>query len=480
MAGPGQARFYSSTFVQTSLASGISAGATSFNVGVTTGAPGTPFIISVDQNSASEELMLVTNVSGLTYTVTRGQGGTAAVSHSTGASVVHVMYAQDLTDASAHIGAFDAVHGLSTGSLVVGTTDTQTLTNKTLTSPTITTPSITSPTITGTTTAGTINSGAVTSTALVKGVDFQATGLTGATQASRYVGATTSGQPGSGTFLQGDYIIDNNEGIVWICNVAGSPGNWIPQVNLSTAQTLSNKTISAGTFTGAGTGSGSISLTSFLSGTLLAATGNTGAANSTRIMGATTGGAPTSGTFSLGDVVTDQTGNLWVCTVAGTPGTWQPVGLAQSLMAVPISTGTNGTATSGTTDTIDTVLGNYQFTAIAGRRYRVVMTGLMGNGSVASDTYAIRVRDSGSASTPTTSSTAVIDTAWEPMSTGSTGRQLIPMEDTFIASSGGTHTLAFFAQRSSGTGVFTPVSPVSFGGTVTGVRKLWVEDCGTV
>lgn len=325
MAGPGQARFYSSTFVQTSLASGISAGATSFNVGVTTGAPGTPYVISVDQNSASEELMLVTNVSGLTLTVTRGVGGTAAVSHSTGASVVHVMYSQDLTDASAHIGAFDAVHGLSTGSLVVGTTDTQTMTNKTLTSPTITTPSITTPTITGTTTAGAINSGAITSTGAVQGVDIIATGLTGATQASRYVGATTSGQPGSGTFAQGDFIIDNNEGIVWICNTAGSPGNWIPQVNLSTAQTLSNKTINAGTFTGAGTGSGSLSLTSFVGGTLFAASGNTGAANATRLMGATAGGAPTSGTFNLGDIVVDQLGALWLCTVAGTPGTWVPL-----------------------------------------------------------------------------------------------------------------------------------------------------------
>src|SRR6266702_8752421 len=99
MAGPGQARFYSSTFVQTSLASGFSSGATTFNVGTTTGASGTPFVVSVDQNSASEELMLVTNVSGLTYTVTRGIGGTSAQSHNNGASVVHVMYAQDFTDA---------------------------------------------------------------------------------------------------------------------------------------------------------------------------------------------------------------------------------------------------------------------------------------------------------------------------------------------------------------------------------------------
>jgi hypothetical protein len=52
-----------------------------------------------------------------------------------------------------------------------------------------------------------------------------ATGLTGATAASRYVGATTSGAPTSGTFAKGDFVIDQT-GIVWICTVAGGPGTW--------------------------------------------------------------------------------------------------------------------------------------------------------------------------------------------------------------------------------------------------------------
>jgi hypothetical protein len=41
-----------------------------------------------------------------------------------------------------------------------------------------------------------------------------------------------------------------------------------------------------------------------------------------RFVGVTTVGAPTSGTFSVGDHVFDQNGNTFVCTVAGTPGTW--------------------------------------------------------------------------------------------------------------------------------------------------------------
>lgn len=58
------------------------------------------------------------------------------------------------------------------------------------------------------------------------GAYFAPTGLTGATQASRYVGATASGAPTAGTFLVGDFVIDRS-GSIWICTVAGSPGTWI-------------------------------------------------------------------------------------------------------------------------------------------------------------------------------------------------------------------------------------------------------------
>lgn len=52
------------------------------------------------------------------------------------------------------------------------------------------------------------------------------------------------------------------------------------------------------------------------------ATGLTGATASSRYAGATASGAPSTGTFAVGDVVPDQTGKVWICTVAGTPGTW--------------------------------------------------------------------------------------------------------------------------------------------------------------
>ena len=56
-------------------------------------------------------------------------------------------------------------------------------------------------------------------------LDVKASGLTGATAASRYVGATASGAPASGTFAVGDYAIDQT-GKVWVNTVAGSPGTW--------------------------------------------------------------------------------------------------------------------------------------------------------------------------------------------------------------------------------------------------------------
>jgi hypothetical protein len=50
--------------------------------------------------------------------------------------------------------------------------------------------------------------------------------------------------------------------------------------------------------------------------------GLTGATAATRFVGGTASGAPASGTFAIGDFVIDQTGKVYVCTVAGTPGTW--------------------------------------------------------------------------------------------------------------------------------------------------------------
>lgn len=70
--------------------------------------------------------------------------------------------------------------------------------------------------------------------------------------------------------------------------------------------------------------------------TALAIHGLTGATAATRFVGGTTSGSPASGTFAKGDYVIAQDGNIWICTVAGSPGTWTSVSGGGSF--IPLST----------------------------------------------------------------------------------------------------------------------------------------------
>jgi hypothetical protein len=70
------------------------------------------------------------------------------------------------------------------------------------------------------------------------GSALSVTGLTGATSASRLIGATASGAPASGTFAIGDVNIDQT-GTLEICTSAGSPGNWAALLGAYSFPTLS-------------------------------------------------------------------------------------------------------------------------------------------------------------------------------------------------------------------------------------------------
>ena len=126
-------RYYSAIAQDTTLASGITNAANSMTVSSLVGFPASfPYVVAVDYNAASEELILVTNAVGTTLTITRGFNGSTAVAHSTGAVVRHVIVAQDLTDAQTHYDATTSVHGITDTSTLVTASGSQTLTNKTI------------------------------------------------------------------------------------------------------------------------------------------------------------------------------------------------------------------------------------------------------------------------------------------------------------------------------------------------------------
>ncbi len=147
-----QSRFYSATAQPTVLTSGITSTQTTINVVAVTGFPASvPYILALDYNTPSEEIVLVTAQAGTTLTVTRAYDGTSGTSHNSGAGVRHTWTAKDGNDSRAHEGSSQGVHGISALSSVVGTLDTQTLSNKTLLSPIIT-GTISNPDIQGTVT----------------------------------------------------------------------------------------------------------------------------------------------------------------------------------------------------------------------------------------------------------------------------------------------------------------------------------------
>lgn len=134
--------------VVTTLAADMAAGATTFTLTSGTNWPGAGtgnFWVTIGAGTATEERILCSSTTGTTVTVAssgRGQDGTSAVAHSTGETVWVSWSATDADDANAHVSATGSdatvsIHGLDSGSNVVGTTDTQTLTNKTLTAPKI-------------------------------------------------------------------------------------------------------------------------------------------------------------------------------------------------------------------------------------------------------------------------------------------------------------------------------------------------------
>lgn len=101
-------RKYSSISVETTLASGIGATGTTMTVATNTGSgllggitlsAGNvdQFTVAIEPDTVSEEIVFVTANSGDSFTITRGQAGTTAITHGSGATVRHVLTSNDLT-----------------------------------------------------------------------------------------------------------------------------------------------------------------------------------------------------------------------------------------------------------------------------------------------------------------------------------------------------------------------------------------------
>jgi hypothetical protein len=209
-------RKYSSRSQQTTLSGALTSSATTTTVvsgsslagGITISA-GELFTVVIDPDTALEEIVDVSAISGNTLTIVRGIDGSTGVAHSAGAIVRHMAIGRDYREANLHIENTTTAHGLTIAD-VATTTNTKTLTNKTISAAdntltgvatltgtqTLTNKTLTSPTITGTGaiagtftgnltgnvtgnvsgTAGSTTGNAATATALATGRTFQLTG----------------------------------------------------------------------------------------------------------------------------------------------------------------------------------------------------------------------------------------------------------------------------------------------------------------
>jgi hypothetical protein len=121
---------FSSTSIETTLQSAITtSGATSMTVatgtgtallgGQTLGAGNVDvFTVAIDVDTINEEIVFITDQTGDSMTIVRGQAGTSATTHTAGASVKHVLTSYDLTNFENGLGADS--DGIPAGLLFMG------------------------------------------------------------------------------------------------------------------------------------------------------------------------------------------------------------------------------------------------------------------------------------------------------------------------------------------------------------------------
>lgn len=147
--------------------------------------------------------------------------------------------------------------------------------------------------------------------------------------------------------------------------------------------------------------------------------------------------------------------------------------LASELNALPqvvdiAKTVTDGTISSGTTDTLDAIMGTIQIVADGNTNYEISLRNafIAASGSGVDHCLA-RIRDGG-ASTPTSASTEIALWPFQPNGVSSLGQEGAVLS-VVVTPSAGTHTYGCFIQRSGGT---------STNFNFIGTRQLVAETAG--
>jgi len=167
-----------------------------------------------------------------------------------------------------------------------------------------------------------------------------------------------SGAPTSGTHAVGEIYVDS-DAVLYVCNVAGTPGNWAPMlaggiINDLTGSTYLESAGSQATIYLQNSGSGAAlnatadALSPAIVGTADAGYGAVLAGGIAPLVltPAATAGPPSTGDHSFGEVYYDVNGLAWRCYAPGTPGGWAPqyttVTLPAPVRVINTSTGEGG------------------------------------------------------------------------------------------------------------------------------------------
>lgn len=114
----------------------------------------------------------------------------------------------------------------------------------------------------------------------------------------------------------------------------------------------------------------------------VASGGLPGAVAPTRYVGGTGSGSPAAGTFSVGDFIIAEDGNVWVCTASGTPGAWTNAGSHGNLV----------TSVMGRTGAVVAVDGDYAGIVATAKTGAVAATRYVGgtaSGAPVTGTFAV-------------------------------------------------------------------------------------------